>query len=137
MDWYEENIEEPVREVVRALRNKGYNTECSCGHEMYVQCQYIPDGEIQRLHSFIYNYLYKKGEKIYFDIDIKHHVIDGNAFSSLDIRFPVKKRNIDRLKAKRDYFKRRIELLEEDIKKEESNPNQDKPTATLESLDMS
>lgn len=46
MAWYEENIEEGVRELVSVLRNNGINTECSCDHQnpMYIQCQYIPDG---------------------------------------------------------------------------------------------
>lgn len=38
-DWYEQHIEPEVREVVRALRNNGINTTCSCGHEMYIECQ--------------------------------------------------------------------------------------------------
>ncbi len=33
MDWYEENIEEPIRPLVHLLRENGFNTECSCGHE--------------------------------------------------------------------------------------------------------
>ena len=55
-DWYDNNIEEPIRDLVRILRNNGFNTECSCGHEMYIQCQYIPEGEVKRLHDLIYNY---------------------------------------------------------------------------------
>jgi hypothetical protein len=34
-------IEAGVREVVRALRDAGVNTECSCHHEGYVQCQSV------------------------------------------------------------------------------------------------
>lgn len=54
MGWYKEYIEEPVRGLVKLLRNNGFNTTCSCGHEMYVECGYIPDGEIQRLHNLLY-----------------------------------------------------------------------------------
>jgi len=32
MDWYD-SIEQGVRDIVRALRNKGINTFCSCGHD--------------------------------------------------------------------------------------------------------
>jgi hypothetical protein len=39
-DWYSENIEEPLREIVRALRNAGVNTTNSCGHEMYICCDW-------------------------------------------------------------------------------------------------
>lgn len=38
MNWYEENIEESIIPLVKLLRDNGFNTECSCGHEMYVQC---------------------------------------------------------------------------------------------------
>ena len=54
MNWYKENIEEPIRDLVRALRNKGFNTESSCGHKMTIQCQYIPGGEIKRLDDFLF-----------------------------------------------------------------------------------
>jgi hypothetical protein len=37
MDRYEEHIEEPIRGVVKTLRDNGFNTTCSCGHEMYVE----------------------------------------------------------------------------------------------------
>jgi hypothetical protein len=30
-DWYD-RIEEPLRELVRLLRNEGFNTTCSCDH---------------------------------------------------------------------------------------------------------
>lgn len=30
------NIEEPIREAVKMLRNRGVNTICSCGHEMWI-----------------------------------------------------------------------------------------------------
>jgi len=32
IDWYE-NIEAPIRDIVKFLRNNGVNTECSCGYE--------------------------------------------------------------------------------------------------------
>ena len=53
MSWYEDNIEEEVRSLVKLLRDNGFNTECSCGHEKYIQCQYGLDGEIQRLHKLL------------------------------------------------------------------------------------
>jgi len=37
-DWYL-NIEEPIREIVKKLRNNGVNTFCSCGHGMWIQCE--------------------------------------------------------------------------------------------------
>jgi len=44
MDWYKEYIEEDIRPLVKLLRENGFNTECSCGHDMYVQCLILPDG---------------------------------------------------------------------------------------------
>ena len=37
LDWYEDNIEPEIREVVKTLRNRGVNTTCSCGHGMWVE----------------------------------------------------------------------------------------------------
>lgn len=39
-DWYAENIEEPVRPLVRYLRDNGINTQSSCGHLMWVNCEF-------------------------------------------------------------------------------------------------
>jgi hypothetical protein len=87
-DWYEENIEEGVRDVVRALRDNGFNTECSCHHEMSVQMQYVPDGAIKRLHDLVWNYLDRKGLPVRFTIEMTHRVIDACQFSTLILRLP-------------------------------------------------
>ena len=34
MNWYDENIEEGIRYIVKLLRDNGFNTTCSCEHEM-------------------------------------------------------------------------------------------------------
>lgn len=39
MDDFYAQIELGVRDWVRRLRDAGINTECSCGHEGYIQCQ--------------------------------------------------------------------------------------------------
>jgi pyrrolidone-carboxylate peptidase len=80
-DWYEEHIEEPVRELVKLLRNNGFNTECSCGHEMYVQCNYILDGEIQRLHNLLTSSGYEN-----YDVVVSISVRNMIPMASLDIR---------------------------------------------------
>ena len=54
-DWYEENIEAGVRDLVHLLRNNGVNTECSCEHEKYIQCQYTTDGFLQTVDSLLFN----------------------------------------------------------------------------------
>ena len=38
-NWYSENIEDQLKDIIKYLRNNGVNTECSCGHELYIQCQ--------------------------------------------------------------------------------------------------
>lgn len=64
MDWYDENIEEPIRDLVKLLRDNGFNTQCSCGHEMYVECQYPmgEGGEMFRLDQLLYNNGYENYE---------------------------------------------------------------------------
>lgn len=89
MDWYDEYIEEPVRDLVRLLRDNGFNTECSCGHEMYVQCQNILDGELKRMHDVLYNNDYRD-----YKIDISVECIDGCVFTNTNITLPeIKEKN--------------------------------------------
>ena len=82
MDWYEENIEVGISETVRLLRDNGFNTECSCEHKMYVQCQYVADGEIQRLHNTLFNNGYRN-----YTVSIELRVVDGHSYSSIHIDF--------------------------------------------------
>jgi hypothetical protein len=82
MDWYEEYIEESIRSVVKLLRDNGFNTECSCGHDMYVQCQYLLDGEIKRLHDLLFNNGYRN-----YVIDVLVQVLDGHLYPSIEVRF--------------------------------------------------
>ena len=52
-DWYEEYIEAGIRDAVRLLRDNGFNTTCSCEHEMIVQGDLVEDGELNRLHNLL------------------------------------------------------------------------------------
>ena len=89
MDWYKEHIEEPVRSLVKLLRNNGFNTECSCGHEMYVQCQYILDGDIMRLHNLLFNNGYRD-----YEINVIIQVKEGYCYPSLDLKLKNKNDNM-------------------------------------------
>lgn len=80
-NWYEIAIEKPVRPLVKLLRDNGFNTECSCGHEMYVQCEYMLDGEIKRLHDLLFNNGYRD-----YTIDVHIRVMDGHLYPTLDIK---------------------------------------------------
>lgn len=82
MDWYVENIEEPIRKEVKLLRENGFNTECSCGHTRYVQCQCMLDGELWRLDKLLYNNGY---ENYTIVVDIKR--IDGHIYSYIVVNF--------------------------------------------------
>jgi hypothetical protein len=87
LDWYEENIEPEVRDLVRYLRNNGINTECSCGHEMYIQCQFILDGTMYDIHRHMFNYYYENGlEMPNYEIIGTHKHLGGCFYSSIDIR---------------------------------------------------
>jgi hypothetical protein len=71
-DWYEENIEEGVRDLVRLLRDNGFNTTCSCHHDMEVMVAVIMDGEMKWLHDLLYN----SGHKDY-SLQYNVNVSDG------------------------------------------------------------
>ena len=80
MNWYDKNIEKPILHTIKLLRDNGFNTESSCGHEMEVQCQYIPEGELQRLHSLLFN----NGHRNY-EINVTIRVTNGTQFPTLNL----------------------------------------------------
>lgn len=52
-NWYNQ-IEKPIRELVRLLRNNGFNTVCSCGHKKYIQMEwYIGNNDINQLYNLL------------------------------------------------------------------------------------
>ena len=89
-EWYDVMIEDPLKELVKVLRNNGFNTECSCGHDMYIQCQCLLDGEVQRLHSLLFSYLYERdgmsGVNYHITVDVE--VKDGCMYTSMTIQLP-------------------------------------------------
>ena len=128
--WYEDKIEEPMRDIVRILRNNGINTECSCGHEQYIQCQYIPEGDVYDIHRLLWNHFDSLGiDNPSFTISVKHQVIKGHQYSSLQIDFPIDQPHLKHLEKKRihleeqlehhkkfvKYFEERLKLIENDI----------------------
>lgn len=80
-NWYEKNIEPEVRSVVKLLRDNGVNTECSCGHKMYVQCGYRHEGFLQEVDYL----LFQAG---YSNYDIDAHIIreDGHLRHFINIQ---------------------------------------------------
>jgi len=81
-DWYEECIEPGIRPVVRLLRENGINTQCSCEHEMYVQCEIHTDGFVMVVDELLYNNGYRN-----YTISIIHKRVDGHLYSCMTITF--------------------------------------------------
>ena len=59
-EWYYEFIEEPVRDLVFLLRNNGFNTFCSCGHDMTVEMEIYSSWAIDSLIDLLLENGYKK-----------------------------------------------------------------------------
>ena len=77
MDWYEEYIEEPIRGIVKVLRDNGVNTTSSCGHEMTVQADVMVSGQLQVIHNTLFNYLIDKQPELEYDITVRLEVRKG------------------------------------------------------------
>jgi len=83
VDWYEEHIEPGIRKQVRLLRDNGFNTLSSCEHRMEIDCDFLPDGEVKRLHDLLFNNGYRDYELL-FKIEVK----DGKMFCDCLVKFP-------------------------------------------------
>jgi len=92
MGWIENNIEEQIRPEVKLLRDNGFNTECSCHHEMYVQCQLLIDGELMRLHTLLFNNGYRN-----YTIEWVLKVMNGHSYPSMMITFNDKQKVDDEI----------------------------------------
>jgi hypothetical protein len=103
-DWYLINIEEPVRDIVMALRNNGVNTTCSCGHEMYIECEYYEDEELQNIYCALIELGFDK-----YRVEIMDDVNDGNRHTYLTIMLPDKNGNyVYRSKDNKKFIKNEI-----------------------------
>jgi hypothetical protein len=61
-DWYE-SIEEPIRELVRLLRNNGFNTYSSCSHKKIVEMEwYGYEEEVRALYNLLFDNGYNNFE---------------------------------------------------------------------------
>lgn len=74
-DWYEQHIEEGIRPLVKLLRDNGFNTTCSCHHDMQVMLDPVVDGSFQRLHELLSN----NGHRDY-SVQFNLNVKDGHVF---------------------------------------------------------
>ncbi len=86
-DWYEGNVEEGVRDVVKMLRDNGVNTCSSCHHDMTIQCVVFVDGQLQDVHNLLYSHLLSRGEEVSYELVVSHHVEKGAIlYTSLEVR---------------------------------------------------
>ncbi len=55
MTKFYDDIEEPIRNLVKLLRENGFNTLCSCGHYPYpyIEMEWYHDDEITKLYELI------------------------------------------------------------------------------------
>lgn len=86
-DWYEENIEEPIRDIVRLLRDNGINTTCSCGHTMEIQGDTTLNVEtLKIIDELLCRYLHKNKEKLQFEVTIVYRMVNGHGLSHFNLR---------------------------------------------------
>jgi len=84
-EFYQE-IEEPIRELVRVLRDNGINTTCSCGHEMYIEADIFPNGDLYTIHRSLFDYLADNNMPINYKINIYLECREGHHRSYAIIR---------------------------------------------------
>ena len=96
-DWYKQ-IEPEVRETVKLLRNNGFNTTCSCGHEMSIELTLGNHlGEVEALATFLVDNKYKG-----FKIDVQLYVPkDGYWDRRATIIFNTLSKNNEQRKGKK------------------------------------
>lgn len=74
--WYDNNIEPEVRELVKTLRDRGINTTCSCGHDMYIE--FITSDPTTDM-MIIRGILIEKGIKNWF-VEVRDESIGGQIY---------------------------------------------------------
>ena len=83
------------RDVVKLLRNNGFNTCSSCHHEMSIQCEYHPDGAIQHLHNLLFNNGFRN-----YQITMMHEVVNGHSNGFIEVYLTDRKK-LERIEEKK------------------------------------
>lgn len=84
MTTFYDKIESSIRPIVKALRDNGINTLCSCGHGMWIQCEtYDATEELITVNTIITSL----GITEYI-VKISEYVKDENRRKFLEISFP-------------------------------------------------
>lgn len=81
--WYIDNIEESIRPHVKLLRENGFNTISSCEHRMEIDLDFLPDGEVKRLHDLLFDAGYQDYELL-FRLEVRA----GNLHTDCLVKFP-------------------------------------------------
>ena len=79
-DWYSQ-IEEPIRGLVKVLRDNGVNTTWSCGQKMAVEATIIPDGQLNTIHRAVFDFLIEENKELDYTIDIHMAVNSGHTIA--------------------------------------------------------
>lgn len=84
MNWYDENIESEIRELVKILRNNGFNTTSSCGHKMEIEGDIFIDYDLKKMNDLLFNYFYERNcipnYEIIFSVKVQNGIILNNIF---------------------------------------------------------
>jgi len=82
-----DQIEEPLKELVKLLRDNGFDTECSCGHlpNPYIQIAMNEGSDIDRAYNLLVNNGYKD-----FEIQALWSFMPYDRRKYFDIRFNPK-----------------------------------------------
>lgn len=80
-NWYD-YIEPGIKPMVKLLRDNGFNTICSCEHEMYVECEMTTDGKLKRLDDLLFNNGFRN-----YSIIFEVRRIEGHSYSSIRVEF--------------------------------------------------
>lgn len=86
MDWYEENIEQGIRPLVRLLRDNGFNTYDSCEDSMHVSCELYDSSQIDELYNLLKSNNYQKFKisETYYQNSL------GQLIKELTVNLPMK-----------------------------------------------
>lgn len=95
MNWYEENIEEPLRDLVKLLRDNGFNTTCSCGHLPYpfLTMEWYQDSEITKLYNLLVENKYKNFsiKALWYNYQPGVDLKEGSSKRFIDVTFIIAK----------------------------------------------
>jgi len=94
-DWYE-CVEPEVRPLVKYLRDNGFNTTCSCGHEMLIQVACDAE-DLTRLWNLLAEHLQSTD-----DFELAFYWHSWCRFAEVRLRMPDGKLN-DGWRGRRDW----------------------------------